>query len=300
MSRHAVFALLAAAVMIYTPQRGSVSPTVEHRTRYGLNKIPCTAFAWNDHHDVMHVPIQMNGKQYKYQLDTGADEVIPYGSIKHVGWIEKHEGVRIPSVAFAGANFQSIVAYRYPNISDTDLQGSVGLDLLMGKMFVIDFPKQRVCLFAKADMPDELAGAADWSPAEVRHGKFFLSVKYDGRTLKDIFYDTGSSPSSLVVDQRLWKRLTGRSSIRYGQTTSGDAVSWGIKQHFIGAPGRGVLEIGNHTFKQPHVDTNTTKPREFRDDFGAEGLLGNALFMNSIVVLDLGSHAQFGLITEPH
>lgn len=300
MLRSLAVALLAVAAFSYAQVPVPVSASSrEQGARYGVEKLPCSSFSWNSEKTVMHVPITMNGKAYKYQLDTGADEVIPYGKTEHPDWVAKHEGVRIPNVSFAGASFPAIVAYRLPEMSDVDVQGTVGLDLLMGKVFVIDFPAQRVCLFPKADLPDALDRAADWSPAEVRHGKFFIRAEFDGQPLDGIFYDTGSSPSTLIVDHSLWERLT-KQSAGTKPESSGDAVSWGVKQHYIGGTAKGVLKIGTHTFLNPKVDTNTSKPDDFKESDQAQGLLGNALFMNSIVILDLGSHAQFGLITNPH
>lgn len=245
----------------------------------------------------MHVPISMNGKIYKYQLDTGADEVVLYGKADRGDWVAKHNGVSIPNVEFAGSSFAAIVAYRLPDMPDVDLQGTVGLDLLMGKVFVIDFPMQKICLFSRADLPDALDAAADWSKAEVRHGKFFIKAEFDGNPLDGIFYDTGSSPSTLIVDYPVWQQLTKRNSEKTADS-SGDAISWGKKQHYVGAKA-GTLTIGTHSFLNCQVDTNTSKPNDFKESDQAEGLLGNALFMKSIVILDLGSHAQFGLITDP-
>ncbi len=298
MSRSLVLGLLAAAVL---PAQSPISLNAARKvsgSRYGLEKLPCTTFSWNSDRSVMHVPIDMNRKTYKYQLDTGADVVIPYGNSEHSGWATKHEGVRIPDVTFAGASFPAIVAYRLPQVSDVDVQGTVGLDLLIGRVFVIDFPSQRICLFSKADLPDALDIAADWSPAEVRHGKLFINAEFDGQLLEGIFYDTGSSPSTLIVDYPLWKRLT-KQIDGSGARTSGDAVSWGTKQHYIGAPAKGVLKVGSHSFTNPDVETNTSKPNDFKESDRAQGLLGNALFMKSIVILDLGSHARFGLIDVP-
>ncbi len=47
----------------------------------------------------MHVPVNMGGKAYKYQLDTGADEVIPYGKAEHDGWETKHALCEFPTSA---------------------------------------------------------------------------------------------------------------------------------------------------------------------------------------------------------
>ncbi len=298
MSPLLILGLIAAAVLPAQSPTPLNDSRKDIKSRYGLERLPCTAFSWNSERSVMHVPIDMNGKTYKYQLDTGADVVIPYGNSEHDGWAKKHEGVRIPDVRFAGARFPAIVAYRFPQVSDVDVQGSVGLDLLMGRVFVIDFPAQRICLFSRADLPDALDTAADWTPAEVRHGKFFITAEFDGQPLDGVFYDTGSSPSTLMVDHPLWERLT-KQMDGSGAKTSGDAISWGTKQHYIGAPAKGVLKIGAHSFANPKVDTNTSKPNDFKESSQAQGSLGNALFMKSIVILDLGSHAQFGLITDP-
>lgn len=300
MFRSLAVGLFMASASLYAQEHVPVSASPKAPlSRYGLEKLPCASFMWNSERNVMHIPINMAGKLYKYQLDTGADEVIPYGKTDHEGWASKHEGVRIPNVSFAGTSFPAIVAYRFPAVSDVDVPGTVGLDLLMGKVFVIDFPTQQVCLFSRADLPDALDVAADWSPAEVRHGKLFLTLEFDGQPLEGIFYDTGSSPSTLFVDYSLWQRVTKRQS-EADAKTHGDAASWGKQQHVIGAPAVGALKLGTHTFQNPYADTRPSKPDDFQQSDQAQGLLGNALFMKSIVILDLGSHAQFGLISDPH
>jgi len=50
----------------------------------------------------MLVPISLNGKQLWYQLDTGTDVLIPYGSALQKGWSPHGDAVRIPNVRFAG------------------------------------------------------------------------------------------------------------------------------------------------------------------------------------------------------
>ena len=244
----------------------------------------------------MRVPISMAGQQFYYQLDTGADEVIPYGAAQHRGWIARHEGVRIPDVSFAGMHLPAILAYRNLKMPDTNLQGTVGLDLLIGHVFLIDFPRRRICMFPKADLPEGLDEATDWSPAEIRHGKLFLSVELNGKRLPDIFFDTGSSPSTLDVDLDLWQQATGRSGPA-DATTHGSGLSWGEPREGFGAMATGSLKIGTHVYPHPEIATNRRKPTDYRDNFQAQGLLGNALFLRDIVILDLGSHPQFGVVT---
>ena len=54
----------------------------------------------------MHVPVNMGGKAYKYQLDTGADEVIPYGKAEHDGWETKHALCEFPTSALRERGFR--------------------------------------------------------------------------------------------------------------------------------------------------------------------------------------------------
>jgi hypothetical protein len=114
------------------PQRGRV-------TTDGLN---CSRFERNadtiSEKAVMRVPISLDGKLYWYQLDTGADVVIPYGSPKHEGWSPRGDAVKIPRVRLAGMFFSSILGYPMRNVPDSlrrlDLHGTVGLEPLIGHM----------------------------------------------------------------------------------------------------------------------------------------------------------------------
>lgn len=298
--------LLVLCCALLAPLALGADPSAEATTavsaRYGLEHLPCSSFSWNADRNVVRVPISLAGQPYLYQLDTGADVVIPYGTKDHPGWVAKHEGVRIPDVAFAGFTFPSVVGYRFTQFPDpvnpaTDLGGSVGLDLLVGNTFVIDFPQQRVCLFRKADLPDALDRAASWTPAEVRHGKLFVPLHVNGRLLPGIFYDTGSSPTTLDVDLALWRQLTNRTVAQ--ATSHGSGLSWGKARTGISAAATGSLTLGTLTLPHPEVGTQPTKPHFYQDQDQAQGLLGNEPFLHSIVILDLGSHAQFGLVTDP-
>src|SRR5690242_12055323 len=78
----------------------SVQPRQSIATTDGLS---CAGFEWDDPSTkaVIRAPISIDGKLFWYQLDTGADVVIPYGSAKHEGWSRQGDAVRIPKVLFA-------------------------------------------------------------------------------------------------------------------------------------------------------------------------------------------------------
>jgi hypothetical protein len=263
----------------------------------------CSRFEWNSDANsdkaVMRVPISLDGKAFWYQLDTGADVVIPYGSPEHQGWAPRGEAVRIPNVHFAGMVFPSILGYPMKEMPDSprpqDLHGTVGLDLLIGHALVIDFPKQRICLMERADLPESLTRQADWTDAEVRHGKLFVHINLNGKELDGVFYDTGSSPDALALDLSLWKEATAKSAAK-DTTKHVTAQSWGSEVESVSAPSVGDLKIGNHVYRQPSATTMPAQPDIFRDKYGAQGILGNALFGKSTIILDLGSHPSFGIV----
>jgi hypothetical protein len=265
--------------------------------------LACSSFQWgadaNSPKAVMHVPIRMAGKEYTYQLDTGADVLIPYGKAMHDGWTTHGNAVRIPDVEFGGMHLGAVLGYRNESMNATDdpasVQGTMGLDVLMGRVFVIDFPRQRVCLMDEADLPVRLETLASWTDAEVHHGHFFVKVQANGETLKNVMYDTGSSADTLMVDRNAWNRLTGVADPKQAPHMK-QAQSWGKTIHVAIAPALGNVQFGKAVFAHALVETLVEQPGSFRSNYDADGVLGNAPFFDSIVILDLSSHARFGVI----
>lgn len=249
----------------------------------------------------MLVPIRMSGKDYLYQLDTGDDVLTPYASDADKAWSARadlghSEEVRIADVHFAGAHFSSVIGYVLKRKDRPEAQGTLGLELLIGRTFIIDFPKQRVCLVERGDLPLAIEQAADWSDAEIRNGKLILEgLELNGKKLDGVFYDSGSSPSALSVDLNFWREATGRAETSEGVTRQ-HVSAWGNDLEIIGAPATGNLKIGKHVYTKPPMVTLPSQPNDFRDNYSGKGSLGNALFAESILILDLGAHPQFGII----
>jgi hypothetical protein len=302
----ALLLLLASPAVFRAAQQSSGASQQTHvsapaqQSSVTTDGLSCSSFEWDSDKTVMKVPISLDGKLYWYQLDTGADVVIPYGSPKQENWSARGSAVRIPNVRFAGMSFSSILGYPNKDMqldpsNPKDPKGTVGLELLIGHTFVIDFPKQRICLLERADLPEGLIREADWSPAEMRHGKLFVDLALNGQKLDGILYDTGSSSEALDVDLSFWKEATGRSGTK-DATTHSSGQSWGRELEIIGAPASGDLKIGNHVYQRPLMTTAPAQPETYRTEYRAQGLLGNALFTGSIIILDLGAHPSFGII----
>lgn len=241
------------------------------------------------------VPISLNGKNYWYQLDTGADVTLPYGIGNNPGWTLQGNAVRIPRVSLGGMFFPAIRAFPRPDTKpNDDVQGTVGLDILVGHTTILDLPRQRFCLIESADLPEDLRLHTDWAPAEIRDGKLFVDLELDGKRLDQILYDTGSSSLVLDVDFALWRQITGKNG-------SGDATvhfrgpSWGKELEIIGAPATGELKIATQTFSHPLVTTVPAEPTSYSTDSKAQGLLGNGLFEDRIIILSLGAHPMLGI-----
>jgi hypothetical protein len=302
----ALLLLLASPAVFRAAQQSSGASQQEHvsapaqQSNVTTDGLSCSSFEWDSDKTVMKVPISLDGKLYWYQLDTGADVVIPYGSPKQERWSARGSAVRIPNVRFAGMSFSSILGYPNKDMqldpsNPKDPKGTVGLEPLIGHTFVIDFPKLRICLLERADLPEGLTREADWSPAEIRHGKLFVDLALNGQKLDGILYDTGSSSDALCVDLSLWKEATGRSGTK-DATTHSTGQSWGRELEIIGAPASGDLKIGNHVYQRPLMTTVPAQPETYRTEYRAQGLLGNALFTRSVIILDLGAHPSFGII----
>jgi hypothetical protein len=275
------------------------------QTAVTTDGLSCSNFEWRpssiSNKSVMLVPISLNGRQFWYQLDTGADVLMPYGSAMEEGWSRLGDpAIRIPNVVFAGMSVSSVRGFLSKDVpvspNAKDPHGTVGLELLLGRVFVMDFPRQRVCLLNLGDLPATLEQAADWTWAEVRHGKLFVDLELNGKKLEGILYDTGSSPDALDVDLNLWQEATGKSGAKDAATHYSMCCAWGHELEFIGAPASGDLKIGKHAYPKPMMTTEPNRPDSFRTEYWGQGLLGNALFTQSIVILDLGAHPRFGVI----
>lgn len=266
----------------------------------------CSVFEWDAWEGVtekgaIRVPVTLDGHTYSYQLDTGADATIVYGAeAERWGWRKGAEWVRVPDISLGGGSTSAAMLYVMPDmkVKPGGTAGTVGLDLLLGQIAVIDYPGKRFCLIRRADAPEELRlhkrGA--WVSAEIRDGKFFVKAKLNDQRLDGVFFDTGASVFPLTVDFEKWKALTARTG-EADATRKLMGSSWGKPNPLIGAPAIGALQIGSLQLPSPLVFYQGAQPEYFKKyPYPATGSLGNAPFWNDVIVLDLGVHPAFGIL----
>ena len=275
-----------------------------------LEAVACTNFKWVDHPGVanraaMIVPVIAGGATLGFQLDTGAEvSMIPGGSAKkhHIEIFHNDANGKTFTapldLELVGAHYPGREILVLPEIARTEPAGTIGLDLLVGKVVVLDLPYMRFCV-SEPDAPEvsTLLEKTEFTTARLRDGKLFVEARLGEESLDGLLFNTGASAFPLQVDLGLWQQLTGRngdedSNTLWEVTTRGESVT------FVGAPARGKLQIGQVGLDVPMVFFQQDRASSFTEwPIPIRGLLGNALFFEHAIVLDLRAESpRFGIL----
>jgi hypothetical protein len=151
---------------------------------------------------------------------------------------------------------------------------------------------------AGAELPASVAGEAQVVPADERGGKLYVTLTANGALEKDMFFDTGSSASSLVTTPAAWERLTGRKA---GDSRNARWVvcNWGKDAVMIGAPISGDVCVSSACIPRPMIEFESTGLSNF--DFSnypskTEGFFGLVPFDGKYTVIVDVPHGKFGLV----
>ena len=174
--------------------------------------------------------------------------------------------------------------------------GLFGLDILLNRYTVIDYPRQRLCILEPAQMPDELLAATKSAWGSLRGTKFYVPVKVNGEVLSDVFFDTGASSANLMLEQPEWLKTTGLESTAKASRQI-EVQAFKGKAFIARASINGALEVAGVKLKAPTVDAWRDDPSFFRQfPVKTTGLMGNASFWDGIVILDLTPTMLFRFI----
>lgn len=299
----AIALILTASATPAPSATTAIGVTLAEASTSLIGKPQCVAFTWlpNDKGSPrggISVPVRINGRSLPLQLDTGANVTSLYGSFPvAAGWATTgSETFRAKAFELAGTTLDRAQVYLNPDMEeDATLRGTLGLPALMGRITVIDYPKQRFCLFAEADLPGPLQRAT-FVRAMLRNAKFHVPIRTGAFASDTIVFDTGSSEMPLHVDLSAWKRITGRTTTAAASSTI-QGTAWGKPFTLAGAPAAAPVTLGGLPLGTVTVFTNPDTPESFTEwPVPTDGVLGNAPFWDGIVILDLTARVRFGVI----
>lgn len=172
---------------------------------------------------------------------------------------------------------------RWDDPEAIDIIGTVGADLLKGRVLVIDYPAQRI--FVGVAPPDGLVGEAQMRPfIFTPRGVILTGVAIDGEA-KALMLDTGSSAFALLTSQDDWLVKTDGG---VGRTSFG-VNSWGrtLTAHVaptdsVAAFGDTVIPLGEVAYIEGVDEAQANAMRSS----GLGGMTGNKLFVDRVLVLD--------------
>jgi len=259
----------------------------------------------------MLVPIEIpgvDGTLYA-QLDTGADATIFYGKmLRKLGVEVDSTGGFLPSFRWYGHDDESgpmerplflnwTMDHDLDTASDEPDQrivGTIGLDKVVGKILILDFPNERYAVLDDTtDLADISTEPIDYVPADIAYNKFYVSVEMGEDTIQAVRYDCGSSSAALILPLNKWQWATGLTGNE--PTVVKDSISsWGRYIEMWAAPSQYDMVIGDFRMKTPEVTfvdwpdptLETTK------------LLGNAPFADSCLVVVDCIRSKFGVLRE--
>jgi hypothetical protein len=299
----AVIASFVLALLAGQPLPATAQENLAAQLCSLFERLPHSSFEWIAVEGVseraaMRVPVTVDGTECWFQLDTGLDWTVLYGDIaEERGW-DAHQGFyHVPSVNIGSIELGPNWLRTRSDMEHTSiLKGSIGLDLLVGYLVLIDYPGRRLTMMKHGQAPLWLLQHTTWTPAKLRDKKFFLYVGIAGQGVDDVFFDTGTSAFDVTVDFERWRALTGCSGPEEA-TSQWKVNSWGQEMTAVGAPAKGPLVIGSARIREPRVFYLKEQPDLFAGwPIQAQGLVGNAPFWHTVVIMDLGIMPRFGIL----
>jgi hypothetical protein len=291
---HALFSSMLAFLFAAALTVAAASDALDGRRE-------CVAFQWhagpNSAKGAISIPVVLDGKPMRWQLDTGADVNMSYGDAADRAGLAKPGDSRFPvhqlRIGSTGIPDSLVFPHREMR-GDGEVTGTLALNSLLGRIAVIDYPKQRFCLFNEAALP-ELFWSASYAKAILRDRKFFIPLQIGTFQSQAILFDTGASEVPLSVDPSLWRRLTGKTSIEQAENRL-ETLAWGVKGTLFGAPASDVMRVGDIDLGRQLLYTEQGEDSFSNAGYAIDGTMGSAALWDRIAILDLTVRTRFGLI----
>lgn len=175
-----------------------------------------------------------------------------------------------------------------------DVIGTVGADLLRGRVLAINYPRNRI--FIGASAPEGLVPAGQMIPfVFTPRGVILTGMVVDGEA-RNIMLDTGSSAFALLIGHEEWLTRTdgGAGAVSF------PVNSWGRTLTAHVAPTRSVATFGDTRVPLGEVayieGVDAAQANAMRAS-GMGGMTGNKLFVDRILVLD-AVHSTYAVVAS--
>ncbi|HEX2606862.1 MAG TPA: hypothetical protein VHK91_05760 [Flavisolibacter sp.] len=178
--------------------------------------------------------------------------------------------------------------------NDKIIIGTIGADLIDARVAVLDYIHRKIVL--APELPQAYAGLTQLSDFIYVQRNVILPAVINGRKSM-LYFDTGASAYELLTDKKTCESFqrTDSSVTRY-PVKSWDRTlisnTYSISDSVLMA-GK-VLPLKQASFMEGVSDTQLSRMMKM----GIGGLIGNRLFLHSIVVLDT-RNKKFGVISNP-
>lgn len=173
------------------------------------------------------------------------------------------------------------------------LVGTIGSDLLAGRVLVIDYPRRRMCVLDSVDA--YWRARTTFVAGRVVHHRLQIPLTVRRRTYWAVF-DTGASLFPLSTDEATWRTLVGPGA---APTDTLPVSSWGKEVPFYGAPLRDTVYLGPLALPPAQAwFTRDARHLAFAKAEQLDAITGNAFFTEKIVILDF-KHSRLGVVRAP-
>ncbi|MGY2132663.1 hypothetical protein ACW9KT_10560 [Hymenobacter sp. HD11105] len=170
--------------------------------------------------------------------------------------------------------------------------GTIGTDLLDGRVLIIDYPQQQITL--STAVPDSLNQRMAFVPLTFDSRRVLLTPQLEGES-QQLLYDSGTSAFALLTSRAIWDELAQPKAL----VQTSKVNSWGkpLTAHTVPTAaqlgfGRQQVALGTVT----NIEGTSFLQNLMMRVSGMGGMLGNEPFVHHTVVLDVKG-GRFGLVT---
>lgn len=175
------------------------------------------------------------------------------------------------------------------NTAAVKVIGTIGPDICKGKVLIIDFPHQRICV---TDVVPAAYQKASFVPCYMESGRLRLPFTFNGQK-GDVLFDTGSSVFSLITTPA---NLAMVSAAGAPDVDSLNVSTWGSYHMFYAKNITATVKLGNRTLEKGHVFYEPTGLwKGFFEKEKLWGITGNAYFLENTVIIDYKNN-RFGVL----